>query len=772
MKGQEKTDNWLLSAYEKKGASASSSDIETEPEGKQNGTAPLQNTSSSAGKDTNISENGMGNVPDMSVDKASDARQRGFRMVIDHRYDRQEPVEGVDGRETEIDFSTSEPAAKGRYKVIESELLQPSHVKGHRNPLHFIPEAQPKERTDDISDKESSRIARDMKPDRITSSTNAYSGAPIINNRGEVIQGNNRAIALTKLKGYPESAAQYKQYLIDHAEEFGIDPDAVAKMKNPVLVREVPATDEEAIHLGQFKASDLETGGEVRIEAAPTFGKMTGEQAEIAMGIIFGTDENGEATIAELIEQNGIRLLDYLQRIGAISEAQLQSAYKRDGKGLTEDARGDIRKLMLQSIFHGGADNLPTAFSQLPYAAQKALVQAMAGDMRLDAQDRLLPDVQNAIMACTEIAESPLAKGAKTYEDVLQAIEAMSQQNSMFSSPITERYTPLELDIAARLLTEKQNKLKATFAEYQRLILGEVGDIFSPVEKLSRQEAVEREFNTKENKNNDTRTEISPLPQGGSQRGSELGRGERPAQESEQQPAARPAEQPAAERQGAVERKDPERPLSLEDLRNTGEPIEIQQEETAPQADENNAYGDDNTIVSKKRYEELKRRMQEKLRGRLNMGIDPELLAIGVEMTVYHIEAGARKFSDFAKRMIDDLGDSIRPYLKGFYENARRTPEAEEAGLTREMTPTDEVDRFDVANFDKRTTSSLDTAEQVAAERKIAQQAKEAERKLKTERTERDSRELEDTAREKKLRPATEEDFDGKHPLVYVDGKP
>ncbi|MDE7441700.1 MAG: N-6 DNA methylase [Muribaculaceae bacterium] len=45
MKGSTPTDNWLLTAYEKKkkSVSASSSDIETEPEGKRNGTATPQN---------------------------------------------------------------------------------------------------------------------------------------------------------------------------------------------------------------------------------------------------------------------------------------------------------------------------------------------------------------------------------------------------------------------------------------------------------------------------------------------------------------------------------------------------------------------------------------------------------------------------------------------------------------------------------------------------------------------------------------------------------
>lgn len=56
MLGNEKTDNWLLSAYEKKDASGGSSDIVPEPvEGKQNGTAPLQDTPSGDKGNENIS---------------------------------------------------------------------------------------------------------------------------------------------------------------------------------------------------------------------------------------------------------------------------------------------------------------------------------------------------------------------------------------------------------------------------------------------------------------------------------------------------------------------------------------------------------------------------------------------------------------------------------------------------------------------------------------------------------------------------------------------
>ncbi|MGN1229309.1 MAG: hypothetical protein ACI4T5_06595, partial [Prevotella sp.] len=118
-------------------------------------------------------------------------------------------------------------------------------------------------------------------------------------------------------------------------------------------------------------------------------------------------------------------------------------------------------------------------------------------------------------------------------------------------------------------------------------------------------------------------------------------------------------------------------------------------------------YGADNAIVSRDRYEELKKRMRIKLGGQLNAGFDPELLVIGVEMAAYHIEAGARKFADYARNMVADLGDGIRPYLKAFYNGAREMPELSAAGYDKDMTPYDEVRNFDVNTFDKNVRKTF-----------------------------------------------------------------
>lgn len=134
-----------------------------------------------------------------------------------------------------------------------------------------------------------------------------------------------------------------------------------------------------------------------------------------------------------------------------------------------------------------------------------------------------------------------------------------------------------------------------------------------------------------------------------------------------------------------------------------------------------------NKLVTDERYAELRERMRKKF-GQLNMGVDPEILAIGTEMAVYHIEKGARKFKAYASAMIADIGDAIRPYLKAFYNAVRDMPEVEETGLIADMDSYEEVRKVDIANFDKPGTNAMATAAAVVEEQKIAGAAEEAGR--------------------------------------------
>ncbi|MDY0282029.1 MAG: N-6 DNA methylase, partial [Salinivirgaceae bacterium] len=81
----------------------------------------------------------------------------------------------------------------------------------------------------------------------------------------------------------------------------------------------------------------------------------------------------------------------------------------------------------------------------------------------------------------------------------------------------------------------------------------------------------------------------------------------------------------------------------------------------------------ENTIFTEDAYQKAKARMKSKL-SQLNAGLDPELLTDGMTIAGYHLERGSRKFADYAKAMVNDFGDAIRPYLKAFYNGVRDLP--------------------------------------------------------------------------------------------------
>jgi N12 class adenine-specific DNA methylase len=98
---------------------------------------------------------------------------------------------------------------------------------------------------------------------------------------------------------------------------------------------------------------------------------------------------------------------------------------------------------------------------------------------------------------------------------------------------------------------------------------------------------------------------------------------------------------------------------------------------------------DSNKVFTRDRYEAAKAKLKAKL-SQMNAGIDPELLTAGIDIAGYHIEKGARKFSDFARAMVEDLSEGIRPYLRSLYESVRHYPGMEQHA--KEMSQASEID--------------------------------------------------------------------------------
>ena len=416
----------------------------------------------------------LNGVPDFVEDKATDARARGYRRVNGDKVDRQEPINATKGKEVQVKFD-DDNIPTGHVAIIEANQLQPSHKNGQRNPQHFIDEAQPKERKDDASVGAARKIAANIRPEEITSSITAYTGAPTVNSRGEVIQGNNRSAALREMwDNHQEQGDKYKQYLIDNAESFGLKAEDIAAMDKPVLVNMLDVNDDEAISLGQFVASDTESGGTERIKPKNVVKKLGDKMKNFANILLRANDEN--ISFAELVDSNGVDALKWLNANGVISPTQYKSAF--DSKGnITAEAKNDIKGIMFQSIFEGGNTQLEEMFNALPAKAQKAILATAYRDYDSPQSERMIGDIQDSIMAYYALSHDSMFMNAKNHKDARIAVEAWRRQLA-FDDVTGESYLPAEkysnfaLLLATMYKGDNQSLIQGTFNKMYDLIQG------------------------------------------------------------------------------------------------------------------------------------------------------------------------------------------------------------------------------------------------------------------------------------------------------------
>ena len=379
-------------------------------------------------------------IPEWHMDTPENARKRGARRYGGQIFTRQEPVNGVVGKEVEVKFSQKD-LPKGHVVVMEAEQLQPSHIQGKRNPMFFIEEAQPKNRAEDVSQTAARNIAENIRPQEITSSTTAYTGAPTINTRGEVIQGNNRSDALRYLwqNNLPKQQQAYKKYLLDQAEQLGLDSNAINAMQHPVLVNQLDVDDAEAIRLGQMTAQDTESGGVERIKPKNVAQKLGDNMRTFANRLLSSSDN--DATFGQLADRNGEDVLNWMNQIGAISNTQYQSAFDSKGK-LTPEAKNDLQKVLYQAVFKGGSQQLEEMFDRLPVKAQRAILSTAFRDMDSPFAGKMLPEIQSSIIAYNALMQDEGFASAKNMEEVLRAIETFKQQTALDDR--FEQYMPAD----------------------------------------------------------------------------------------------------------------------------------------------------------------------------------------------------------------------------------------------------------------------------------------------------------------------------------------
>ena len=123
---------------------------------------------------------------------------------------------------------------KGHYELIELDSVVTSSDEAFDGTLQL------RNRARVASQQQIHKMCVNLRPALLTDSRTTDLGSPLLDNINQVLSGNGRTSALRHIyRSDPKKASEYKRYLYDHAHEFGLDPEQVKKLKQPMLVRRV-----------------------------------------------------------------------------------------------------------------------------------------------------------------------------------------------------------------------------------------------------------------------------------------------------------------------------------------------------------------------------------------------------------------------------------------------------------------------------------------------------------------------------------------------------
>lgn len=125
---------------------------------------------------------------------------------------------------------------KTAFKLVDaSDLITSNSLDGKINAA-YPQELQPRDRTRAASIMQITKLSKSLRPVQLADSGLSSHGAPIIGSDRVVESGNGRSMAI--IKAYADGNAEdYRKYLIDNAELYGLKREDVKRMEQPVLVR-------------------------------------------------------------------------------------------------------------------------------------------------------------------------------------------------------------------------------------------------------------------------------------------------------------------------------------------------------------------------------------------------------------------------------------------------------------------------------------------------------------------------------------------------------
>jgi hypothetical protein len=377
----------------------------------------------------------------------------GVRQTLSEPTRPTSPVVG--GARTTIAVPGEARTYQARYEVRELDDVHASHSGETfaENPNYRL-----RNERDYLNPVNQGKVLEWSTPDKfearyhVTNNPDASNGPTIIDQDGNALGGNARAMILERVYRYNKAGAEaYKQSLQQNAAQFGIDPKAVAEMKRPVLVRvaddasiEGPAAKRTAIADFNKKPTAELTPSERAISDSKRVSQETLDDISARLA-----DQGETATLAQVLSgDSGKQVIVNLVRDGVVSPQEYAGMAGK--MGLTDAAKERVGKLLIGRFFEDAAqmDNTPPFVkAKLERISAPAAKTSAIPEWSLDADIRQALDLVGQLQA----------HGLENVSDLLR-------QGGMFGP--TGNYSPRAVALAEALQTQGTKALTEAMRRY------------------------------------------------------------------------------------------------------------------------------------------------------------------------------------------------------------------------------------------------------------------------------------------------------------------
>ena len=263
--------------------------------------------------------------------------------------------------------STKVVTADGKEYNVHYEVRPESKITASNNHLDgsvnkdYPSELQPRNRQRVGNLTQVAEIAGKLRPADLAENRMLNHGAPLIREDGVVLNGNGRMMAIrTAVKNGTDHG--YKQYLIDHAEELGLNPDNIEHMENPVLVKVM----DDELTADDVKAITTDTSGGQRMSASEQ-AKTDAKKIKPSTLNMYQPNESGE-----LMGNNKYFLSKLLEDILPADE---RNAYYTEDGSISKDGLMRAQRALFALAY--GNDKLIDTFAETTNEQAKNLINAL-----------------------------------------------------------------------------------------------------------------------------------------------------------------------------------------------------------------------------------------------------------------------------------------------------------------------------------------------------------------------------------------------------------